>query len=296
MPNPVISIQRVHKSFQIGDKPTFWQRIFGKKDARRTLEVLKGVDLEVAPGEVVALIGSSGSGKSTLLRCINKLEVIDSGRILVNGHLVGYKEEGGKLSAESAGETARKRQDIAMVFQHFNLFMNKTALENVTAPLRDVKKFSKADALSKAEPALALVGLADRMENYPSRLSGGQKQRVAIARAMAMEPSVMLFDEPTSALDPELVGEVLAVIKKIASTGTTMMIVTHEMQFAREIADRVVVMDGGLIVEQGHPDDVFGSPQHSKTRALLRRSGLLDTPETEAVSVVAEEWEDEDER
>jgi len=289
VPNPVISIQEVHKSFLIGDKPTFWQRLFGKKDQRRTLEVLKGVDLDVISGEVVVLIGSSGSGKSTLLRCINKLEVIDAGRILVNDHLVGYRERDGRLVAESASATARKRTDIGMVFQHFNLFMNKTALGNVMAPLRDVKKMSKAQAQELAEPALKMVGLADRMENYPSRLSGGQKQRVAIARALAMEPNVMLFDEPTSALDPELVGEVLAVIKKIASTGTTMMIVTHEMQFAREIADRIVVMDGGQIVEQGHPDEVFSNPQHSKTRALLRRSGILDSPETEVVTVLPED-------
>ncbi|WP_245907525.1 amino acid ABC transporter ATP-binding protein [Leucobacter massiliensis] len=262
-----------------------WQRLAGKPDQRRTLEVLKGVDLDVAPGEVVVLIGSSGSGKSTLLRCINKLEVIDSGRILVDGHLVGYRERGDTLVAESPRETARKRTEIGMVFQHFNLFMNKTALGNVMAPLRDVRRLSKVAARAKAEPALRLVGLADRMDNYPSRLSGGQKQRVAIARALAMEPGVMLFDEPTSALDPELVGEVLAVIKQIAASGTTMMIVTHEMQFAREIADRVVVMDGGRIVEQGAPAEVFGAPKHSKTRALLRRSGVLDTPQTEAIQV-----------
>jgi len=288
VPKPVISIQDTHKSYRIGEKPTLWQRLIGKKDPRRTLEVLKGVNLDVSPGETVVLIGSSGSGKSTLLRCINKLEVIDSGRILVNEHLVGYRDKGGELVDESARETARKRTDIGMVFQHFNLFMNKTALENVMAPLLHVKKLSRAEARAKAEPALAMVGLQDRMENYPSRLSGGQKQRVAIARALAMEPNVMLFDEPTSALDPELVGEVLAVIKKIAASGTTMMIVTHEMQFAREIADRIVVMDGGLIVEQGPPEDVFVNPRHSKTRALLRRSGILDIPETEVLGVVGE--------
>nr|WP_208107955.1 amino acid ABC transporter ATP-binding protein [Leucobacter luti] len=260
--------------------------MFGKKDTRRRLEVLKGIDLDISPGETVVLIGSSGSGKSTLLRCINKLEVIDTGRILVDNHLVGYREHNGALVAESARETARKRTDIGMVFQHFNLFMNKTALENVMAPLIDVKKLSKADARALALPALVKVGLQDRMENYPSRLSGGQKQRVAIARAMAMEPNVMLFDEPTSALDPELVGEVLAVIKRITATGTTMMIVTHEMQFARDIADRIIVMDGGHIVEQGPPEAVFENPQHSKTRALLRRSGILDTPETEVLGVI----------
>ena len=289
MPNSVIRIQDVHKTFQIGEKPTLWQRMRGRPDARRELEVLKGVNLDVAPGEVVVVIGSSGSGKSTLLRCINKLEVINSGRIFVNGHLVGYREHQGELAPESARETARKRTDIGMVFQHFNLFLNKTALENVMAPLIDVKKMSKSAARERALPALESVGLQDRMENYPSRLSGGQKQRVAIARAMAMEPSVMLFDEPTSALDPELVGEVLAVIKRIASGGTTMVIVTHEMQFAQEIADRIVVMDGGNIVEQGPPSEVFGAPQHSKTRALLRRSGILNTPETEVVDLPFDE-------
>lgn len=291
MPNPIIQIQDVHKSFRIGEKPTLWKRITRGKDTRRTLEVLKGVDLEVNAGETVVLIGSSGSGKSTMLRCINKLEVIDSGRILVNDHMVGYREGASGLVDESARETARKRTDIGMVFQHFNLFLNKTALENVMAPLIHVRKFSRADARKRAEPALAMVGLADRMENYPSRLSGGQKQRVAIARALAMEPNVMLFDEPTSALDPELVGEVLAVIKKIAASGTTMVIVTHEMQFAREIADRIVVMDGGRIVEEGVPEEVFGAPKHSRTRALLRRSGILNTPETEIVTVVPEEDE-----
>ncbi|MGO3146505.1 MAG: amino acid ABC transporter ATP-binding protein [Leucobacter sp.] len=293
MPNPVISIQGIHKTFQVGEKPSLWQRLIGKKDARRDLHVLRGIDLDIEAGETVVLIGSSGSGKSTLLRCINKLEVIDEGRIFVNDHLVGYREHEGKLQSESARETARKRTDIGMVFQHFNLFMNKTALENVMAPLIDVKRLSKQVARERAIPALQKVGLLDRMENYPSRLSGGQKQRVAIARAMAMEPSVMLFDEPTSALDPELVGEVLAVIKKITATGTTMVIVTHEMQFAREIGDRIIVMDEGQIVEAGTAQQVFGSPNHSKTRALLRRSGLLDTPETEAVSVVIP---DEDKR
>ena len=292
MPNPVIQIREVHKSFLIGEKPSLWRRLFGAKDPRRTLEVLKGVNLDVMPGETVVLIGSSGSGKSTLLRCINKLEVIDSGKILVNDHLVGYREGTNGLVDESARETARKRTDIGMVFQHFNLFMNKTALENVMAPLLHVKHMSRQEARQLAEPALDKVGLSDRMENYPSRLSGGQKQRVAIARAMAMEPNVMLFDEPTSALDPELVGEVLSVIKKIAASGTTMVIVTHEMQFAREIADRIVVMDGGQIVEEGPPEAVFGEPRHSRTRALLRRSGILDTPETEVLKVLPEFDED----
>ena len=221
--------------------------------------------------------GQAGQVKSTLLRCINKLERVDAGRIYVNDHLVGYEERNGALVDERAKATAKKRSDIGMVFQHFNLFLNKTALGNVMAPLRDVKKMSDADARATAIPALEMVGLGDRMENYPSKLSGGQKQRVAIARALAMEPTMMLFDEPTSALDPELVGEVLAVIKQIAEQGTTMVIVTHEMQFARDISDRVVIMDEGRIVEQGPPSVIFTDPKHPKTRALLRRSGMLDT-------------------
>ncbi|MBC7593069.1 MAG: amino acid ABC transporter ATP-binding protein [Kineosporiaceae bacterium] len=274
--NPIISIRGVHKTFVIGDKPPLWRRLAGRTQPTERLEVLKGVDLDVHRGEVVALIGSSGSGKSTLLRCINKLETIDQGRILVNEHLIGYEERNGALVDEKSSATAAKRTDIGLVFQHFNLFPNKTALGNVTAPLRDVRKLSKRKAEAIAKPNLELVGLSHRINTYPSRLSGGEKQRVAIARALAMDPSVMLFDEPTSALDPELVSEVLAVIKTIAQQGTTMMIVTHEMQFAREIADRVVVMDQGLIVEQGPPAQVFVRPQHPKTRALLSRSGVLD--------------------
>ncbi|MCF3140851.1 amino acid ABC transporter ATP-binding protein [Paenarthrobacter sp. AR 02] len=247
----------------------------GRTQAEKRLEVLKGVDLDIHRGETVVILGSSGSGKSTLLRCINKLETIEGGRIYVNGHLIGYEEKDGQLVAEKPSLTAKKRTDIGFVFQHFNLFLNKTALGNVMAPLRDVKGLSAADARKKALPNLEMVGLGDRAENFPSRLSGGQKQRVAIARALAMEPSVMLFDEPTSALDPELVGEVLSVIKKIAQQGTTMAIVTHEMQFAREIADRIVIMDQGVIVEQGHPEAIFTNPQHPKTRALLKRSGIV---------------------
>jgi polar amino acid transport system ATP-binding protein len=221
------------------------------------------------------ILGSSGSGKSTLLRCINKLETIEGGRIHVNGHLIGYEERDGRLVGEKASTTARKRTDVGMVFQHFNLFLNKTALGNVMTPLRDVKKMSAISARELAVSTLEIVGLGDKMDNYPSKLSGGEKQRVAIARALAMEPSVMLFDEPTSALDPELVGEVLAVIKKIVQQGTTMVIVTHEMQFAREIADIIVVMADGIIVEQGSPEKIFTHPEHPKTRALLSRSGIL---------------------
>jgi polar amino acid transport system ATP-binding protein len=274
----VISISDVHKTYVMTPKATVWQKVMSRPPAEMRIEVLKGVDLEIRRGETVVILGSSGSGKSTLLRCINKLETIEGGRILVNGHLIGYEERGGKLISEKPSVTAKKRTDIGMVFQHFNLFLNKTALGNVMAPLRDVKGLSAKQAREAALPQLRLVGLADRADNYPSRLSGGQKQRVAIARALAMEPSVMLFDEPTSALDPELVGEVLTVIKKIAEQGTTMVIVTHEMQFARDIADRIVVMDEGIIVEQGPPEAIFTRPAHAKTRALLSRSGVLPNP------------------
>lgn len=279
MPNStVISISDVHKTYVMTPKASLWQKMMSRPPAEMRIEVLKGVDLEIRRGETVVILGSSGSGKSTLLRCINKLETIEGGRILVNGHLIGYEERGAKLVSEKPSITAKKRTDIGMVFQHFNLFLNKTALGNVMAPLRDVKGLSAKQAREIALPQLQLVGLADRADNYPSRLSGGQKQRVAIARALAMEPSVMLFDEPTSALDPELVGEVLTVIKKIAEQGTTMVIVTHEMQFARDIADRIVVMDEGIIVEQGPPEVIFTQPAHTKTRALLSRSGVLPNP------------------
>nr|WP_231369316.1 amino acid ABC transporter ATP-binding protein [Frigoribacterium sp. CG_9.8] len=250
-----------------------WGRVRGRTDEIKRVEVLKGVDFTVARGETVVIIGSSASGKCTLLRCINKLETIESGRIYVNDHLIGYREQDGKLVDEKASITAMKRTDIGMVFQHFNLFLNKTALGNVMAPLRDAKKLSATAAKAIAVPNLEMVGLVDKLDTYPSKLSGGQKQRVAIARALAMEPTVTLFDEPTSALDPELVGEVLAVIKRIAQLGTTMVIVTHEMQFAREMANRIVAMDQGLIVEEGPPEVIFTNPQHDKTRALLSRSG-----------------------
>jgi polar amino acid transport system ATP-binding protein len=274
----VISIQDVHKTYVMGSKASLWQKLVSRRPAEMRLEVLKGVDLDIVRGETVVILGSSGSGKSTLLRCINKLETIEGGRIHVNGHMIGYEERGGKLVSEKPSITAKKRTDVGMVFQHFNLFLNKTALGNVMAPLRDVKGMSAKQAREVALPQLQLVGLADRADNFPSRLSGGQKQRVAIARALAMEPSVMLFDEPTSALDPELVGEVLNVIRKIAEQGTTMVIVTHEMQFARDIADRIVVMDEGVIVEQGPPEVIFTQPKHSKTKALLSRSGVLPNP------------------
>ncbi|SEN97260.1 amino acid ABC transporter ATP-binding protein [Cryobacterium luteum] len=270
--NTIINVKDVHKTFVSEAKQSLWDRFRGKTHEVKRVEVLKGVNLEVAQSETVVILGSSGSGKSTLLRCINKLETIDAGRIYVHGHMIGYREQNGALVAERASVTAKKRTDVGMVFQHFNLFLNKTALGNVMAPLRDIKNLSAADARIKAVHHLEMVGLGDKLDNYPSKLSGGQKQRVAIARALAMEPAVMLFDEPTSALDPELVGEVLAVIKRIAQAGTTMVIVTHEMQFAREIATRIVVMDQGLIVEEGPPETIFTNPQHDKTRALLSRS------------------------
>jgi polar amino acid transport system ATP-binding protein len=276
--NLIVSVRDVHKTFTVKKTPSWWERLRGQKREVNQIEVLKGVDLDVHKGETVVILGSSGSGKSTLLRCLNKLETIDSGRILVNGHMVGYEERGSKLIDEKASVTAKKRTDLGMVFQQFNLFLNKTALGNVMTPLQDVKKMRPDEARQLALESLRKVGLLDRKDNYPSKLSGGQKQRVAIARALAMNPSVMLFDEPTSALDPELVEEVLAVIKAICAQGTTMVIVTHEMQFARDIADKIVVMDQGIIVEEGTPDEVFFKPRHPKTYALLKRSGLAVEP------------------
>ncbi|HWF31948.1 MAG TPA: amino acid ABC transporter ATP-binding protein [Solirubrobacteraceae bacterium] len=235
------------------------------------LEVLKGVSLEVAPGEVMCLLGPSGSGKSTLLRCINHLEKIDSGRLSVDGELVGYRQVGDKLHELRESEVAAKRSQIGMVFQHFNLFPHMTALENVTcAPVR-VKGDPSERAEARGRELLGQVGLADKVEAYPSQLSGGQQQRVAIARALAMEPKLMLFDEPTSALDPELVGDVLAAMQQLAREGMTMVVVTHEMGFAREVADTVVFMDGGVVVESGAPSEVLGNPRHERTRAFLSK-------------------------
>jgi polar amino acid transport system ATP-binding protein len=251
------------------------------------LEVLKGIDLEVAAGEVMCLLGPSGSGKSTFLRCINHLEKINSGRLSVDGALVGYRESGDKLYELGERDVARKRAEIGMVFQHFNLFPHMTALENVTlAPIR-VAKVSRDEARTRARELLDRVGLGDKLESYPVALSGGQQQRVAIARALAMRPKLMLFDEPTSALDPELVGDVLAVMRRLAREGMTMMVVTHEMTFAREVADRVVFMDGGVIVEDGTPDQVIGNPRHERTRHFLSR--LLDP----AMAEVEEETSDQ---
>ncbi len=234
-------------------------------------EVLKSIDLTVGHGEVVSLLGPSGSGKSTFLRCINHLEALDGGEISVNGSLVGYRRAHGKKYELRRKEIAAARRDVGMVFQRFNLFPHRTALENVMEAPVFVKGRSRTAAREQAQALLDRVGLADRSHQYPGTLSGGQQQRVAIARALAMEPGLMLFDEPTSALDPELVGEVLDVMRGLAADGMTMIVVTHEIGFAREVCDRVVFMDGGVIVEQGTPADVFGNPQHDRTRSFLSK-------------------------
>src|SRR5436309_7724688 len=236
--DPMVKAESVHKRF-------------GR------LEVLKGVSLEVQPGEVVCMIGASGSGKSTFLRCINHLERIDAGRLWVDGRLVGYRQSGDKLHELRDAEVCRERSEIGMVFQRFNLFGHMTAMENVIeAPIR-VKKVKKDEAARRGKELLERVGLADKLDSYPAQLSGGQQQRVAIARALAMEPKLMLFDEPTSALDPELVGDVLDVMRQLAKDGMTMIVVTHEMGFAREAADRLVMMCDGAIIEEGTPEHFF---------------------------------------
>jgi polar amino acid transport system ATP-binding protein len=253
MSGPMVKAEGVHKSF-------------GR------LEVLKGISLEVESGEVMCMLGPSGSGKSTFLRCINHLEKIDAGRLWVDGELVGYRQSGDKLYELRDAEVCRKRAEIGMVFQQFNLFGHKTALENVIeAPIR-VKKVQKAQAIREARELLDRVGLADKHNSYPSQLSGGQQQRVAIGRALAMQPKLMLFDEPTSALDPELVGEVLDVMRQLAfEFGMTMVVVTHEIGFAREVGDTVVFMDEGVVVESGKPREVFANPKHERTRAFLSK-------------------------
>ncbi len=249
---PMVRAEAVHKSFGAA-------------------HILKGIDLEVAPREVFCLIGPSGSGKSTFLRCVNHLEQISAGRLWVDGELVGYRQRGDRLYELRDREVAAKRRDIGMVFQRFNLFPHMTALENVMeAPVR-VRKVAKAVARERAERLLDRVGLTGKTDNYPAQLSGGQQQRVAIARALAMEPKLMLFDEPTSALDPELVGEVLDVMRGLAEDGMTMIVVTHEMGFAREVGDALVFMDDGMVVESGHPRDVLAKPRHERTKAFLSK-------------------------
>jgi polar amino acid transport system ATP-binding protein len=233
--------------------------------------VLRDISLEVKRGEVMCLIGPSGSGKSTFLRCINHLESVSGGRLLVEQDLIGYRQKGDKIYELSPKQAAEQRRDIGMVFQKFNLFPHMTALENVVeAPIR-VKKVSKAAAIARGKELLERVGLGDKFDSYPAHLSGGQQQRVAIARALAMEPKLMLVDEPTSALDPELVGEVLDVMKELAKSGMTMIVVTHEMGFAREVADSLVFMDGGVVVEAGDPREILTNPQHERTQAFLSK-------------------------
>ncbi|MEV4428476.1 amino acid ABC transporter ATP-binding protein [Streptomyces sp. R-07] len=249
---PMVKAEGVHKSYGAA-------------------HILRGIDLEVQNGEVFCLVGPSGSGKSTFLRCINHLERIDGGRLSVDGQLVGYKQKADKLYELKDSEVAVQRRDIGMVFQRFNLFPHMTALANVMEAPIQVKGESKAVARERAERLLDRVGLRDKMGNYPSQLSGGQQQRVAIARALAMEPKLMLFDEPTSALDPELVGDVLDVMRDLAESGMTMIVVTHEMGFAREVGDSLVFMDGGVVVESGNPRDVLGNPQHDRTKAFLSK-------------------------
>lgn len=235
------------------------------------VEVLQGIDLTVFPGEVVVIIGPSGSGKTTFLRSINHLEQIDGGKIYVDGQLVGYREKNGQLVEDREARIASKRSKIGMVFQRFNLFQHLNAMENIIEAPVHVQKVSRDEAKKRAEALLDRVGLADKKYHYPAMLSGGQQQRVAIARALAMQPKLMLFDEPTSALDPELVGEVLDVIKQLANEGMTMIVVSHELSFAREVADRVVFMENGMIVEQGSSEQFFSDPRHERTKAFLKK-------------------------
>ncbi|HET7881901.1 MAG TPA: amino acid ABC transporter ATP-binding protein [Acetobacteraceae bacterium] len=237
------------------------------------LEVLRGVSLSVAPGEVVVVIGPSGSGKTTLLRCINLLEDYEQGTVTVDGAPIGYRRDGrmGQRVRMSEREIAAARESVGMVFQSFNLFPHMTVLHNITAAPVRVKGVLRARAEARARELLAMVGLSDKVGEFPARLSGGQQQRVAIARALAMDPKIMLFDEVTSALDPELVGEVLAAMQQLAKAGMTMVVVTHEMSFARDIADRIVFMDDGVIVEQGKPDQLLFSPATERVRAFLKR-------------------------
>jgi polar amino acid transport system ATP-binding protein len=235
------------------------------------LEVLRGIDITVDRQEVVCIIGPSGSGKSTLLRCINHLEKINAGRLSVDGELVGYREYGGRLHELREAEIAAKRAEIGMVFQQFNLFPHMTVLANVIEAPTRVKKMPRDQAVDLAEQLLDRTGMREKSGAYPKQLSGGQQQRVAIARALAMEPKLMLFDEPTSALDPELVGDVLAVMRDLATSGMTMIVVTHEMGFAREVGDSLIFMDEGVVVETGPPREVLANPVHERTKAFLSK-------------------------
>lgn len=248
----MIKLKNVHKSF--GD-----------------LEVLKGINLTVEEGEVVCIIGPSGSGKSTMLRCMNQLETITSGKVFIGFNLISHMEEGEDLLKLSEKEASKLRTNLGMVFQRFNLFPHLTVLQNLTIAPALVKGLSEKDLVGKAEDLLRSVGLYEKKDEYPNKLSGGQQQRVAIARALAMDPTIMLFDEPTSALDPELVGEVLEVMKKLAEGGMTMVVVTHEMGFAREVASRVIFMDEGQIVEEGTPEEIFDHPKMDRTKAFLNK-------------------------
>jgi polar amino acid transport system ATP-binding protein len=235
------------------------------------LHVLKGLSMTVKRKEVVVIIGASGSGKTTFIRCVNHLEKIQQGRIFVNGHLIGYRDVEGTLVEDKESNIARQRREIGMVFQRFNLFPHMTALENVIEAPIHVRGQNDEEAASMGRALLERVGLAHKVDAYPAQLSGGQQQRVAIARALAMRPALMLFDEPTSALDPEMIGEVLEVMKELALEGMTMIVVTHEMGFAREVADRVVMMDDGQIIEDGTPEHFFVSPTHERTKAFLSK-------------------------
>ena len=252
MSAPMVKAEAVHKSF-------------GR------LEVLRGISLEIAPGEVMCMLGPSGSGKSTFLRCINHLEKIDAGRLWVDGSLVGYRQDGDKLYELREREVARERAQIGMVFQRFNLFPHMTALQNVIEAPTRVKGVPREIAVAEARALLQRVGLADKADAYPAQLSGGQQQRVAIARALAMEPKLMLFDEPTSALDPELVGDVLDAMRQLVSDGMTMVVVTHEIGFAREAGDTLVFIDHGVVVESGNPRDVLDNPREERTKAFLSK-------------------------
>jgi polar amino acid transport system ATP-binding protein len=236
-----------------------------------SVEVLKGIDLEVMPGDVTCLVGPSGSGKTTFLRCMNHLEKINSGRLAINGELVGYREHKDRLHELKDKEVCKQRSEIGMVFQSFNLFQHMTVLDNIIEAPQLVLGKPKAEVVAHARELLAQVGLSNKEASYPRQLSGGQQQRVAIARALAMRPKLMLFDEPTSALDPELVGEVLSAMLDLAQSGMTMVVVTHEMGFARDVATNVVFMDGGYVVETGSPHDVLENPQHERTQAFLSK-------------------------